>query len=133
MKKNTVLTYVVLHLMLMIYSMSGICSKMASRQAFLSPKFILYYGLVIVLLGFYAIAWQQIIKRLPLTTAYANRAVTVIWGAVWGLIIFHEEIHLNKMIGILLVVAGVALYALSDGGDDVKKSSSSPEEKEEVQ
>lgn len=133
MKKNTVLTYVVLHLMLMIYSMSGICSKMASRQAFLSPKFILYYGLVIVLLGFYAIAWQQIIKRLPLTTAYANRAVTVIWGAVWGLIIFHEEIHLNKMIGILLVVAGVALYALSDGGDDVKKSSSAPEEKEEVQ
>lgn len=133
MKKNTVLTYVVLHLMLMIYSMSGICSKLASKQAFLSPKFILYYGMVIVLLGFYAIAWQQIIKRLPLTTAYANRAVTVIWGAVWGFLIFHEEIRFNKITGIILVVAGVALYALSDGGDDVKKGSSASEEREEAQ
>jgi hypothetical protein len=82
MKKKTFFIYIVLHIMLMIYSMSGICSKMASKQPFLSPRFIIYYGLVIVLLGFYAIAWQQVIKILPLTTAYANRAVTVIWGAV---------------------------------------------------
>lgn len=118
MRKKIIVTYIVLHIMLMIYSMSGICSKMASKQRFLSPKFILFYGLVIVLLGFYAIAWQQIIKRLPLTTAYANRAVTVIWGAVWGLLIFHENISPVKVIGILLVFAGVILYALCDNEDD---------------
>lgn len=118
MRKKTIVTYIVLHIMLMIYSMSGICSKMASKQKFLSPKFILFYGLVIVLLGFYAIAWQQIIKRLPLTTAYANRAVTVIWGAVWGLLIFHENISPVKVIGILLVFTGVIMYALCDNEDD---------------
>jgi drug/metabolite transporter (DMT)-like permease len=118
MRKKTIVTYIVLHIMLMIYSMSGICSKMASKQRFLSPKFILFYGLVIVLLGFYAIAWQQIIKRLPLTTAYANRAVTVIWGAVWGLLIFHENISPVKVIGILLVFTGVIMYVLCDNEDD---------------
>jgi drug/metabolite transporter (DMT)-like permease len=118
MRKKTIVTYIVLHIMLMIYSMSGICSKMASKQKFLSPKFILFYGLVIVLLGFYAIAWQQIIKRLPLTTAYANRAVTVIWGAVWGLLIFHENISPVKVIGILLVFTGVIMYVLCDNEDD---------------
>ena len=113
-RNNIIITYILLHVMLMIYSMSGICSKMASKQSFLSPRFILYYGLVIVLLGFYAIAWQQIIKRLPLTTAYANRAVTVIWGAVWGTLFFEEKISVTKIIGIMLVVGGVVCYALSD-------------------
>lgn len=113
-RNNIIITYILLHVMLMIYSMSGICSKAASKQSFLSPKFILYYGLVIVLLGFYAIAWQQIIKRLPLTIAYANRAVTVIWGAAWGTLFFEEKISVTKIIGIMLVVGGVVCYALSD-------------------
>ena len=97
---------------------------MASGQSFLSPKFILFYGLVIFLLGFYAIAWQQIIKILPLTTAYANRAVTVIWGAVWGFLIFHEKIHINKIIGILLVFLGVVIYALFDKDNTEQNDSS---------
>ena len=66
-------TLVLLHIMLMIYSMSGICSKLAAGQKFLSMKFCLYYGLIILLLGFYAIGWQQIIKRMPLTAAFAKR------------------------------------------------------------
>ena len=62
---NRIKTLFLLHIMLMIYSMSGICSKLAAGQKFLSFKFCLYYGLIIVLLGFYAIGWQQIIKRMP--------------------------------------------------------------------
>ena len=100
--------------MLMIYSMSGICSKLAARQTFLSAKFCLYYGIIILLLGFYAIGWQQIIKRIPLTTAFANKAVTVVWGIVWGRMFFQESITLGKIVGAILVVAGVALFAESD-------------------
>ena len=32
----------------------------------------------------YAAGWQQVIKHLPLTTAYANKAVTVVWGILAG-------------------------------------------------
>ena len=106
--------YIALHVMLMVYSMSGICSKMAAGQAFLSLPFLLLYGMVIALLGFYAICWQQILKRIPLTTAFANKAVTVVWGLVWGVLVFHEHITVGKIIGILLVVMGIVVYVLSD-------------------
>lgn len=107
-------TMFLLHLMLMIYSMSGICSKLAAGEPFLSLKFCLYYGIIIALLGFYAIGWQQIIKRMPLTTAFANKAVTVVWGLVWGVAFFHEEITVGKVIGAVLVVLGVVIFAKSD-------------------
>ena len=107
--------YIVLHIMLMIYSMSGICSKMAAQQQFLSPSFCIYYGCIILLLGFYAIGWQQIIKRLPLTTAFANKAVTVVWGIIWGAVFFQEEVTIGKVIGAILVILGVVVYANADG------------------
>lgn len=115
MMKSKLKVLFLLHLLLMIYSMSGICSKMASKQPFLSPKFCLFYGCIILLLGFYAIGWQQIIKRLPLTTAFANKAVTVVWGIIWGAVFFEESITVGKILGAVLVVSGVALYAMADG------------------
>lgn len=104
-----------LHMMLMIYSTTGICSKMAGKQPFLSIPFCLYYGMVILLLGLYAIGWQQVIKRIPLTMAFANKAVTVVWGIVWGVLVFHESLTLAKIIGAVIVIAGVVLFAVSDG------------------
>lgn len=107
-------TYLALHLLLMLFSLSTVCSKMAGRQAFLSFRFCLYYGLVIVLLGIYALVWQQIIKRLPLTTAYANKAVTVVWGILWGLLLFGEKLTPGKVIGAAVIVCGIILFAFAD-------------------
>ena len=115
MQKNKAKTFILLHLMLMVYSLSGVCSKMASKQKFLSFKFCLFYGCIILLLGFYAIAWQQIIKRLALTTAFANKAVTIVWGIIWGMIFFQEKVSVNQIIGAVIVIAGVVLYAIADG------------------
>jgi len=112
--KSRIKTLLLLHIMLMIYSMSGICSKLASGEKFLSIRFCVYYILIIALLGFYAIGWQQIIKRLPLTTAFANKAVTIIWGIVWGGLFFDEPVTMGKVIGAILVVSGVVMFAYSE-------------------
>ena len=114
MTKNELKMIFILHIMLMIYSMSGICSKMAAGVPFLSVPFCFYYGMILFLLAFYAIGWQQIIKRLPLTTAFANKAVTVVWGIIWGLVFFHEKITVGKIVGALFVVIGVILYVRDD-------------------
>lgn len=106
-----------LHGLLVLYSLSSICGKLASGFPFLSVGFIACYGGMIVLLGVYAIGWQQVIKRLPLTYAYANRAVTVVWGIVWGALIFHEAVTPLKLVGALIVLAGVVLYATSSDED----------------
>ena len=115
MNKDKIKIFFLLHIMLMTYSMSGICSKMASREHFLSFRFCLFYGIVLALLGLYAVGWQQIIKRLPLTTAFANKAVTIVWGIIWGFVFFKEAVTLGKIIGAVLVVVGVVLYAYADG------------------
>lgn len=106
---------VLLHLLLMLYSTSGILSKLAAGEAFLSVRFCLYYGGIIALLGIYAIGWQQIIKRMDLTTAFANKAVTVVWGIVWGTLFFREQITFGKILGAVLVIAGVVLFVQADG------------------
>ena len=113
-----------LHIMLMFFSMSGIASKLAAGEKFLSPKFILYYAVIIGLLGVYAIVWQQIIKRLPLTTAYANRAVTIVWGIIWGVLFFHENVTPLKVIGAVIVIVGVVLFATADEGEEEAKDGS---------
>lgn len=114
MTKKKLKVVFLLHLMLMVYSMSGICSKKASDVAFLSKEFCFYYGIIIVLLGFYAIGWQQIIKRLPLTTAFANKAITIVWGIIWGVIFFQESITVGKIMGAFLVIIGVVIYSYAD-------------------
>lgn len=116
--RPTARVYIALHLFLMVYSVSGILSKLAAGQAFLSLPFLLLYGGEILLLAFYAIGWQQFMKRMPLSAAYANKAVTVIWGCVWGVLIFREQLSAGKIVGGLLVLVGVALYGWADGKAD---------------
>lgn len=112
--KSNFKRYVLLHILLLVFSLSSVCSKLAAGEEFMSIRFIVLYGMVILLLGIYAIFWQQIIKNMPLTAAYANRAVTVFWGMVWGLLIFRETITPGKAAGAALVIAGIILFALSD-------------------
>lgn len=114
MDKNKFKTILLLHLLLMLYSTSGIFSKLAAVQPFLSIRFCMYYGVIIVLLGVYAIAWQQIIKRLPLTVAFANKAITIVWSVIWGSFFFHEHITVGKIIGGILVIVGVIVFVTDE-------------------
>lgn len=122
---NRAKVLIALHALLLLFSMSGIFSKLASGYPFMSAGFIICYGGMVCVLGVYAIGWQQIIKRLPLTTAYANRAVTVVWGIVWGTVLFGEPVTWQKVLGAVVVLFGVALYALA--GDDENASNGKPE------
>ena len=103
-------TLFLLHIILMVYSTSGVFSKLAAAESFFSLRFCIYYAAIIGLLGFYAICWQQIIKRMPLTTAFANKAVTLVWSMVFGALLFHEQIRLNQLVGCALAVTGVILF-----------------------
>ena len=103
---------VALHVLLLFYSLSGIFSKNAAYQPVLSIPFFLLYGGMLAVLFIYAIGWQQIIKRLPLTVAFANKAVTVVWGMIWGVLIFGESINLQMIGGALLVIVGIVLYSI---------------------
>ncbi|MBD5116122.1 MAG: transporter [Ruminococcaceae bacterium] len=101
--------YLALHLILLIYSLSGICSKAASSKQFLSFEFVLFYGLTLFIMAAYALLWQQVLKSIPLNIAYANKAITLIWGMAWGSIVFKEQITISNIIGAVIVLIGVLL------------------------
>lgn len=109
MKNKKTSTLLLLHAILLVYSCSGIFSKTAAYAPFLSFKWIFCYGVMIVILGIYAVGWQQVIKSMPLNTAYINKSVTMIWAAVWGVLFFNEKINITFIVGGVLVMIGVLL------------------------
>ena len=104
-------------MLLGVYSLSDVASKKASGTTFLSPGFVLLYAAVLGLLAVYAIGWQQVIKRMPLSSAYANRAITVVWGIFWGYVVFGEAVSVGKLVGAALIICGVVLFARADRDD----------------
>ncbi len=108
-KKITLRDILILQGVVMIYSLSGVTAKFASGETFLSLRFILFYALEIVILGVYAVLWQQVIKRTELSVAYANRAMALVWSVIWALAIFRDQVNINNLIGIILVIIGTVL------------------------
>lgn len=106
--------FLLLHGILGVYAASSVFSKLAAQQPFLSAAFILLYGAMLAALVVYAFGWQQVIKHLPLTTAYANKAVTVVWGILLGLLIFGEAVTLRQLLGAAIIIAGIVLFVRAD-------------------
>lgn len=115
MEKRKKMTWMlILQLSIMLSSLSGVCSKMAGRQKFLSFSFLFWFGAVIGIMGIYAIIWQQILKRMPLTVAYANKAMSLIWGMIWGALLFQEHIKISMIIGAVIIGTGIYLVVSDD-------------------
>lgn len=103
--------YIQLHLNILLFSLTGIFSKLASIQynehGLSAPLLYVFAFLMLANCGVYALAWQRIIKKFSLSTAYAHRSVYLIWSQIWAVLIFHESLSWNNMIGMLIVLAGV--------------------------
>jgi drug/metabolite transporter (DMT)-like permease len=99
---------------MLVYSLSAVCAKMAALSEPFSLPFFAWYAGVLALLGIYAVVWQQVIKRMPLTTAFANKGVTVVWGFLWGALLFGESIDLKMILGAAVVFCGILLVVHAD-------------------
>lgn len=99
----------ILQAVVIVYTLSSVVAKFATGKELFSFSFFLFYGLEIVILGIYAILWQQMIKRFDLSVAYANRAMAILWSAVWAIVLFHDTLALKQVIGIAFVVLGTVI------------------------
>lgn len=109
MKKISFKLILALQSAVMLYTLSSAAAKMAAGQEPFSIPFLLFYGLEIFILGVYAIAWQQIIKRCELSVAYANRSMAILWSLVWTVVFFHEPLTVKNLIGVFIVFAGTMI------------------------
>ncbi|MBQ9735564.1 MAG: transporter [Clostridia bacterium] len=98
-----------LHAIILLYAMSSICAKYASAMEFFSLPWFAVYALQILFLGIYALLWQQILKRMPLNVAFANKSVTLIWSMLFGVVLFQETLSPLHLAGAAIVLVGVIL------------------------
>ena len=98
-----------LQAVVVIYTLSSVVAKLATGKELFSFSFFLFYGLEIAILGVYAILWQQMIKRFELSVAYANRAMALLWSALWAVLLFHEGLGAKQIVGIVLVILGTVI------------------------
>ena len=82
-------------------SLTSPCLKIGSQNyETFSIGYFFWFGLAVVILGIYAVCWQLILERIPLTTAYLRRGFSYILLFVWSTLIFHEIISIKHIIGI---------------------------------
>lgn len=110
--------FLALQLLLLCYALSTVMQKLAAQQEFMSLRFLLCAAGMFLFLGVYALGWQQVLKRLPLTVAYAtSKAVVFLWMLVFGALLFHERVSVRQLLGCALLMAGVVLFALAEKED----------------
>ena len=113
-KKASWKLLLLLQLSVLLFSVSSVLMKLAAQRPMLSLPWISLYGGALLIIGLYAIAWQQFLKRIPLTTAYANRAVTMLWSMVFGALVFRENVSWNMLAGAGVILCGVYLVVTGD-------------------
>ena len=107
--------YIQLHLNVLLFSLTGVFSKAASVQynehGLSSWLLYLFLFLMVLNCGVYALAWQMVMKKFDLSTAYANKSVYLIWSQLWAVLIFHESLSISNIIGMLVVFFGVMVVS----------------------
>lgn len=97
----------------MLYACVGICTKMAALQPTMSWPYILWFGGAVGIIGIYAIIWQQVLRRIELSTAYMFKGTTLIFTMLIAALLFGEAITIPNIIGSVIIITGITLLARS--------------------
>lgn len=104
---NKIASYSLMYFAFLIYSFSTIFSKYASLEGFLSKEYCFFFFGIIVIMGLYAVLWQQVLKKVDLSVAVANKPIALIFTLFWAVFIFKESLSLKTILGIAIVVIGL--------------------------
>ena len=114
-KNDKLKNLLLLHVLIFVFSIASVCNKKAASYDVGSFPFFGFYAVAMTIESVFVYYWQQILKKMPLITAYTNRAVSIVWGMLWGMLLFHEQIKLYMILGFLIILVGVYLIVKADG------------------
>ena len=97
----------------MVYACVGICTKMAALQTPFSWPYLLWFAGAVAIIGIYAILWQQVLRRIELSTAYMFKGTTLIFTMLIAALLFGETITVPNIIGSVIIITGITLLARS--------------------
>lgn len=97
----------------MLYATEPILAQITSQFEFPSVNFVLGICGIIAVLGLYALSWQQILKHIELSTAYMFKGTSLIFVLLLSVICLDEVITVPNLIGAVMIVGGIVLFAKS--------------------
>ena len=97
----------------MLYACVGICTKMAALQDAFSWPYLLWFVGAVAIIALYAVLWQQILRRIELSTAYMFKGTTLIFTMLIAALLFGEAITVPNIIGSVIIITGITLLARS--------------------
>lgn len=109
--KGSFFSFFLMHIGFLVYSLYSFLGKCATGVDFLSFQFCCYYAVVILVLCIYALLWQQILKKIPLSIAMANKSITIVWGILLGRFFFSEEVKITMIIGASIILCGIFIIS----------------------
>ena len=112
--QKTYLKYLALVGVNLVYACTSIFTKMASQQEVFSLSYLWWIAGAVGVMGLYALLWQQVIARMPVSTAYMFKGTSLIFVLIFSALLFNETITLSNIIGSVVIVAGILLYARAD-------------------
>lgn len=116
--------YLLLHLSILIFSFTGVFAKAAANMyndgGFANPRLYLFVFLMLLVCVVYAFVWQIVIKQFDLHIGYANRSVYLIWGQLWAVLIYGEQLNLKNIMGLVIVMVGVIIVTLNTNYEEDK-------------
>ena len=109
--KNRASIYVSLLGINLLYAGTAVFTKLASMKEFLSrPYFAFIFGAICVM-GVYAFLWQQVLSRMPLSTAYMFKGTSIVFVLLLSALVFGETITWTNILGSVIIIAGITLFA----------------------
>ena len=105
--------YIVLIGINMLYACVSLFTKYASQQEFMSWNYMLGLLGAIGVMGLYAVLWQQVLKRIELSLAYMFKGTSIVFIMLLAYVFFGEQITWNNIVGAIIIVGGIVLFANS--------------------
>ena len=96
----------------LLYACVGVGTKYAADEEFLTQGYVFGFGLAIVLMGIYAVLWQQVLKYIDLSVAYMFKGTSLIFTMLLAYWLFGEPITTHNIIGAAIIILGIILYNL---------------------
>lgn len=97
----------------LLYSTTGVFSKMASRQEPGGIRYCFCVAGAVGVLGLYAMLWQQIIARFPISFAYLFRCSGLVFALLFAAFLWDEPITGNNLVGAVIMMIGITVYVKS--------------------
>jgi len=95
----------------LLYACVTLFTKYASLQEFASMAYCLGLAGAVGVMGAYAICWQQVLKRIELSTAYMFKGASLIFIMLFAFALFGEQITIMNIVGAAVIIAGITLFA----------------------